>query len=107
MKYLFIFLILFVTGCANTTPSVSITETTKKEIEYTQKEIKNLKCDTQAKETLQKRLEVFKSNVENISLACETEKEVYKQQINKLKIFITVLMLCLLILLYKGFKKWI
>jgi dipeptide/tripeptide permease len=92
-------------GCAKTTPSISIKESTKQEIANIQEDIKVLQCDDVAKKTLTLRLETIKSDVENISLSCETEKEVYKQEISKLKIIITILIMAICGIIYWFIRR--
>lgn len=104
-KIILTFVCFFVLGCAKTTPSISIKESTKQEIANIQEDIKVLQCDDVSKKTLTLRLETIKSDVENISLSCETEKEVYKQEISKLKIIVSVLIMAICGIIYWFIRR--
>lgn len=86
-----ILILLLLCSCAKKEPSTAISEATKKEISTIQKDIQKSTCDN--KDILITRLDNIKAEINNISLACKTEKDVLKQENNKLKIIIISLSL--------------
>ena len=102
---LFITLLCFLLlcSCAKKEPSSAISQATQKEISTIQKDIQKSTCDN--KDILITRLDNIKAEINNITLACKTEKEVLKQENSKLKIIIVSLILILLASGYIIIKK--
>lgn len=93
-RFLIIFwllILILLCSCAKKEPSTAISQATQKEISTIQKDIQKSTCDN--KDILITRLDNIKAEINNITLACKTEKEVLKQENNKLKIIIISLFL--------------
>ena len=106
MKRLFYILCImqiFLSGCAKKEPSTAISEATQKEIITIQKDIEKSSCDN--KNSLVARLEAIKTEVKNISLACDVEKNVLKEQVSKLKIIMASLLTIIVLSTLAIIKK--
>lgn len=79
-------ILILLCSCAKKEPSTAISQATQKEISTIQKDIQKSTCDN--KDSLITRLEGIKAEVKNIDLSCKTEKDVLKEENNKLKIII-------------------
>lgn len=93
-KILIIFwllILILLCGCSKEEPIATISQATQKEITTLQKDIEKSTCEN--KGSLIERLDNIKAEINNITLACKTEKEVLKQENNKLKIIIISLFL--------------
>lgn len=102
--FCYIFLCLFLLslgGCSTTEPSTAITEAIKADIKVIEKQVEVVKktmpaqCQTPAiitqLNTIQEAIKTISTKAHTGAIFCETEKEVYKQQINKLHLIIAVL----------------
>ena len=98
-----ILLIVVLCGCSKKAPSTAISETTQKEIITIQKDIEKSTCEN--KSSFIARLDTIKSEVNNITLACNIEKKVLEENISKLKIIIMALSLIIFLSLYAIIKR--
>lgn len=109
-----LFLCLFLTACSTTQPSESISNGVKNDLNTLSKEIKSVssvvlpecKTDTLVGRLNEISLKVknISSQVENISLACKTEKQVLEQSVTIRNIWIGILGAAIAVLLYFMFK---
>lgn len=101
MRYFAILGAFLLSGCTTTTPSTNIAETAKETIStlYTQlpKE-----CQTADVEKL---VASAKAQVDTVILACDTEKQVLENDIEKKNILIAALLGIILVIGWLGFKK--
>lgn len=98
-----LFVLAVLVGCSKQTPTTAITETTKKEIVVLQKDIEYSTCDN--KKDLISKLDNIKSEVNNILLACNSEKKILEQTISKLRIVIMAIFFCSLLFIAVIMKK--
>ena len=115
MKYIAILFLLC--ACSKTEPSTALIKTTQESIKATQETVKSLdkiitpECKTTAINSIlsdvNTRLSTLNKEVENIGLACKTEKDVLKEENSKLKIIITFLLIISCGLIYLLAKKTI
>lgn len=101
--YIFCIMQIFLSGCAKKEPSTAISEATQKEIVVIQEDIKKSTCEN--KDSFIKRLDAIKTEVKNISLACNTEKEVLKEQVSKLKIIMVFLIVLVFLSIMTIIKR--
>ena len=97
-KYFFYFIIPLVLGCSKTEPSTAIAETIKQDVKVIKKsiatteEILAVECKTPAVisqlDTLKEQVLTISTKADSVDLACKAEKEVYTQQISKLRVII-------------------
>lgn len=91
------------TGCSKTEPSTAITESVKQDVEIIEKQMLTVKESLPAEcktpmvtaqlDNIQYSIKTLSTKADSIELTCKTEKEVYTQQISKLKIVIGFLIL--------------
>lgn len=101
MRYFAILVAFLLFGCTTTAPSQNIAETAKETIStlYTQlpKE-----CQTADVEKL---VTSAKAQVDTVILACDTEKQVLENDIEKKNVLIAALLGIILLIGWLGFKK--
>lgn len=112
---LFILLAVFLVGCSVKVPSIAIAESTKKEIVAIQDTIKNIEkttpkeCKTDvllaSLDSINKQVSLIGGQVDSISLACQTEKNVLEERItarNSIIFGMGILLAVLVFLFMKG-----
>lgn len=111
-----LFLVMFLMcGCSSTTASESITKNTIKEVVSVKKVIKQIEEKTPIEcktdlflsqlQTINTQTDSIKAQVENISLACQTEKDVLKKDIKIREFIIVGILALLLFLLFIRLRK--
>ena len=113
MRYLFLLLLLC--GCSTVDPSKSITENAVKGLTDIEKSIKRIESQTNKEcltdalvanlEALKSQTKIISGQVESISMSCQTEKQVLKEQITVREVLIGVLGFIVLLLGYKLIKR--
>ena len=115
--YIFCILQIFLTGCSKKEPSTAIVDSVKSDIVVIEQQIEYFKqglpkeCQNSSVSanlnTIQANIKTISTKVENIDLACKTEKEVLRQENSKLKIIIGFMfILCggFIVLILKNHK---
>ena len=104
MKYACILMLVALPSCSHKTITSRLTENTKQEIEIIKSQVKTLTCDKVEKTEIMQRLESVKKSVENIDLACKTEKQILTERINKLHAILLSVAVILIVFLYLNYK---
>ena len=117
LKTYFIALCLFVglTGCKSTEVSENITQSTIQEVVEVKKVIKQIEQKTPVEcksdlflsqlQTLNTQTDSIKAQVENISLACQTEKDVLREKIKIRDLIIVGFFVLIILFLVLKLKK--
>lgn len=103
------------TGCKSTEVSENITQNTIKEVAEVKKVIKQIEEKTPIEcktdlflsqlQTITTQTDSIKAQVENISLACRTEKDVLKKDVKIRELIIVGILALLLFLLFIRLRK--
>ena len=105
MKTASILLVMLLSACSTKNITNKITENTKRQVEILKQDIKISKCNKEIKTFLIKKLDIIKHDINNIAIACNTEKQVLTETITKLKIIIISIAIILIGILYLNFKR--
>jgi hypothetical protein len=117
LKTHFIALCLFMglTGCKSTEVSENITQNTIKEVIEVKKIVKQIEEKTPIEckselflsqlQTITTQTDSIKAQVENISLACQTEKNVLREKIKIRELIISCFIALMILLLVIKFKR--
>lgn len=107
--------VLCLAGCSKVEPSSAIVDTIKSDIKVIEKqiatteEILTVECKTPAVisqlDTLKEQVRAISTKSDSVNLACKTEKEVYTQQISKLRVIIFGLVLSCGLLVFVIIKR--
>lgn len=101
-KIFFIIFFVFLAGCRATTPSEAISNSAIHELKAISSELKQIEAQipSECRNAFQngltpiyERIDIVQGQVKNISLSCETEKEVLKNEITIRNLIILVLIL--------------
>lgn len=108
-------LFIGLTGCNSTDVSENITQSTIKEVVEVKKVIKQIEEKTPIEcktdlflsqlQTITTQTDSIKAQIENISLACQTEKDVLKKDIRIRELIIAGILSLLLFLLFIRLRK--
>lgn len=101
MRYFVILAAFLLFGCTTTAPSQNIAETAKETISDIYKELPK-ECQTTEVEKL---VASAKAQVDTVILACDTEKQVLENDIEKKNVLIATLLGIILLIGWLGFKK--
>lgn len=101
MRYFAILGAFLLFGCTTTAPSQNIAETAKETISDIYQELPK-ECQTADVEKL---FASAKAQVDTVILACDTEKQVLENDIEKKNVLIAALLGIILLIGWLGFKK--
>lgn len=115
MRIITILALFLLLGCKSTEVSENITQSTIQEVVEVKKVIKQIEQKTPVEcktdlflsqlQTLNTQTDSIKAQVENISLACQTEKDVLKKDIKIRELIIVGILSLLLFLLFIRLRK--
>lgn len=105
------------TGCSTVDPSTAITDSIKQDVKVIEKQVATVKenlpvnCKTSVVisqlDIIQGQIKTISTKADTVELSCKTEKEVYTQQISKLRIIIGFLILVIVGgIILKVRKNW-
>lgn len=105
MFKVFIILCLFLTGCGVSTATKSITDAGVERIERAKEQIKKTDNIDVCKSTCNDALNSAKSDLQNLNLACKSEKSELQAEKNQLRMYLFLLLIALLLSIVLYLKK--